>query len=359
MKTTFKAVATLAGLGIIVAVPVSSAGSAHEETAPVRPVLSVLAAPRTTDSLGPFAGTIEPRYSTALGFKIFGRLVARDVNVGDVVRNGARLAALDPTDQAIAVRSAEAALGSAEAHLADASATIRRHRVLIASNVITSAQFEVDQENVATAAAHVTQARANLAKARQDLADTELRADFDGVVTSRSAEVGQVLSTGQTVVTIARPDVKEAVVDIPNTITDALPADARFFVTLEVDPATTIVGRVRTIEPEADAATRSRRARLTLDDPPDGFRLGTTIAVSIMAPVSPRIDLPSAALVEQDGKTFVWTVDPRSKAVTLRAVRVAARMNSTVVVTEGVTAGDRVVTAGVHSLAAGQVVRLQ
>jgi membrane fusion protein, multidrug efflux system len=367
MRTKFKTHAALIGLcviialtgfGVVIARAVSHPGSREEIAPSVRPVLSVVATPRMTDTLGPFAGTIEPRYSAAVGFKIFGRLAARDVNVGEVVKKGARLAALDRAPQIIAVRSAEAAVASAEARLANASATVQRHRVLLEKHVTAPAQFDVDQENLATAVATLSQAKANLTKAGQDLADTQLYADFNGVVTSRSAEIGQVLAAGQTVLTIARPDVKEAVFDIPDAMADALPPDARFDVALQLDPAVRTVGRVRVIEPEADPATRTRRVRLTLDDPPDAFRLGTTIAVSITTAVSPRIDLPLTALVEQGGKTFVWVTDPTSKAVALRAVTLAARTDTTVVITEGLAAGDRVVTAGVHSLATGQVVKV-
>ena len=73
---------------------------------PLRPVLSVVAVVRTTDTLGPFAGTIEPRYKSDLGFRIFGRMVARFVDVGAVVTKGQELAALDPAVQALVVRSA-------------------------------------------------------------------------------------------------------------------------------------------------------------------------------------------------------------------------------------------------------------
>jgi multidrug efflux pump subunit AcrA (membrane-fusion protein) len=96
----------------------------------VRPVLSVVARDQTTETIGPFAGSIEPRYTVPLGFQVFGRLVARDVKVGDVVRKGARLAALDPAVQTVSVRSAQASLVSAEAQLATALAAEERQRTL-------------------------------------------------------------------------------------------------------------------------------------------------------------------------------------------------------------------------------------
>jgi membrane fusion protein, multidrug efflux system len=98
--------------------------------------------------------------------------------------------------------------------------------------------------------------------------------------------------------------------------------------------------------------------RLTLDNPPDVFLLGTTVLVTRTTDVPPRIDLPTTALVERDGKTMVWVVDPRTKTVALRDVEVAGRKGRMIVVTRGLAADDRVVIAGVHSLSAGQSVKI-
>jgi multidrug efflux pump subunit AcrA (membrane-fusion protein) len=114
---------------------------------------------------------------------------------------------------------------------------------------------------------------------------------------------------------------------------------------------------VRAVDPAADAATRTRNVYLSLADPPDAFRLGIAVQVTLSKPVTPRVDLPATALLEQNGKTQVWIVDPASRKVALRDVTVVARGADAVSVT-GLKAGDRVVTVGVHSLTAEQAVKL-
>jgi multidrug efflux pump subunit AcrA (membrane-fusion protein) len=133
---------------------------------PVRPVLSIVADVRTTDTIGPFAGTIEPRYTVALGFQVFGRLIARDVNVGDVVTKGQQLAAIDPAAQTISVRSAQASLNSAEAQLATATAAEERERTLLEQRVIAPSQFELIQQNRETAAANAPRPRTSSRRRR-------------------------------------------------------------------------------------------------------------------------------------------------------------------------------------------------
>jgi RND family efflux transporter MFP subunit len=338
-----------------------------QEATPVRPVLSVASNVRTTDTLGPFAGTIEPRYKADLGFRIFGRMVARFVDVGATVARDQELAALDPAVQTLAVRSAEATVANAQAQFVNAEAEEGRQRDLALRNITPPAQFELIQRNRETAEANLTRARASLRKARDLLSFTQLKADFDGVVTGRYAEPGQVVNAGQKIVTVARPEIREAVIAVPDELADALSHANDFTMTVDLDHVVSMkAAAVRSIDPAADPTTRTRSVFLTLDDPPAAFRLGITIGVTLTRPVSPRIDLPSTALLDKDGKSFVWLVD-RAKGtlaphVALHEVTVLARDEDTMTVTAGTGAaelpdGARVVIAGAHSLTPGQAVK--
>ena len=221
----------------LIAAVVSTLGACHgeEENAgppPVRPVLYTVAKPIDTIVFGPFAGFVAPRYQSEIGFQIAGRVIARDVTVGDVVKKGQRIAALDPVVTRFALTRAEAELADATAQAENAIATEARQRRLIANGNVTQARLDSAVASRDTAQARLAQAQANLQKARDQMGYTELHADFDGVVTVRSAEVGQVLSAGQAVATLARPEEREAVVDIPEDLVGAMPKDAVFTVAL-------------------------------------------------------------------------------------------------------------------------------
>jgi hypothetical protein len=103
------------------------------------------------------------------------------------------------------------------------------------------------------------------------------------------------------VVTLARPDVKEAVIDLPIGLAEQLSKGLTFTVPRNSTRASTPPPPART-EPQADATTRTRRARLTLASTPAAFHLGTAISVTLSSAITPRIDCPSA-LLERDGKT--------------------------------------------------------
>lgn len=326
---------------------------------PVRPVLSLVATVQSGEVRGPFVGTIEPRYKTDLGFRIFGRMVARFVDVGSVVKKGEEIAALDPAVQALAVRSAEASLANAEAQFANAEAEEARQKDLVQRSITPQAQYDLTRRNLDTASANLTRARASLRKATDALGYTRLDADFDGVVTNRYAEPGQVLNAGQKVITLARPEVREAVIAVPDRLAEQLSRPNDFTITVDLDRVASMkAAGVRAIDPIADPNTRTRNVYLTLDDPPTNFRLGITVAVTFTRPVPPHVDLPATAILDRDGKSFVWVVDPANSTVSLRAVGLGAREGDAVAVTSGISAGERIVIAGVHSLAEGQPVRV-
>ncbi|CAM5455000.1 Multidrug resistance protein MdtE [Mycolicibacterium aubagnense] len=323
-----------------------------------RPVLSVVVQPRAAESFG-FAGTIEPRYSAGLSFRLLGRVVARDVDVGDTVAKGATLAALDPTALDLAVQAAKAELSNAEAQAANANASEERMRQLLASKNASQAVYDAAKQAQQAASANVERARASLAKSEEQLGYARLFSDFDGVVTAVGAEVGQTVSPGQMVVTVARADTREAVVDIPDWLTGDLVADAPFEVALQSLPSIRTQGKLRELAPQSDDSTRSRRVRLSLIDPPDAFRLGSTVTVTRASTIKPAIELPLSALLEKDGRTQVWIVDEKTASVAPQDIQVTARTGGTFTVADGLAAGTRVVTAGVHSLTPGQKIKLQ
>ena len=193
--------------------------------------------------------------------------------------------------------------------------------------------------------------------AEEQLGYTRIVADFDGVVTAVGAEVGQVVSAGETVVTIARPDRREAVIDIPAELVGLLRTGSRFEVALELDPAVRAEGAVREIAPQADPVSRTQRVWIALNDPAPSFRLGTTVKAVLTEEELVGMVLPASALLERDGKTLVWVVDSAAGTVTPVEVKVAER-DARGFRVEGLDPGTRVVTAGVHSLEPGQTVRL-
>lgn len=328
----------------------------HEEVHhnPIRPVLSVIAAPHSGPADG-FSGTVEPRYKTDLGFRLLGRIVARDVNVGDPIKEGQRLAKLDPTVVENTLRSAEASLANAKSQSANSESSLKRQEILLSRNVATRAEYDFTKKEDELAIAAVAQAQSEVDKAKEELTYTELKSDLNGVVTEIYSEIGETVTPGQIVCTIANPDLREAVVDIAEDVigTLALGSEFRVAISLSIECG----GMVREIAPQADAKTRTRRVRIALESPPEAFRLGTTIKAFPKNSLLSNIRLPQTAILERGGASFVWIVDPELKQVKSTEVKVSNRNDQSVEITQGISSGDRVVTVGVHSLTEGQTIR--
>ncbi len=346
-------------LGSIFALALVLAGCKQETKGeePVRPVLSHVLKP-TAPGNTQAVGTVQPRYETNLGFRVLGRLIARPVNVGDLVAEGQTIAAIDPTVLELAVQSAKADLSKAQAVLENASASEERKRILIKTDATTKQTLDDAEQMRAGAQASTARAQANLTKAIEQLGYAQVKADFAGVVTAVAAEVGQVVSPGQRVVTVARPEIREAVVDIGEDFPVPLKIDLPFAVSLQLRPALQVQGQIREIAPQADSVTRMRRVRISLTDPPESFRLGSTVTARPNNSENSVLRVPTSAVLTRDSQNFVWVVDPLTGTVSLHKVDLAEDEGG-LRVTDGLPEGARIVTAGIHSLKPGQQVRFE
>ena len=336
----------------------AACGEKQDEAAQVvRPVLFVTAQAEPSQQIG-FAGSVEPQYSTDLAFRVLGRLIQRNVDIGDIVEKGQIVAMIDPAQLDLNLQAAKADMASAEAQYVNAQATEDRQSRLLATRSISQAIYDNAKQARDTTAAGLEKAKAALRKAEDERGFAQLQPDFSGVVSAVNAEVGQVVSAGQSVVTVARPDVREAVVDVPDSIAEEINTGDEFMIFLQADPIVQTQGHVREIAPQADSATRLRRVKITLDEAPEAFRLGTTItALRSNGNHQEQISLPLSALLEQDGKTYVWIADAQSQTVRRQPVEVVRRTEQNFIV-EGLEDGQLIVSAGVNSLQDGQKVKL-
>jgi RND family efflux transporter MFP subunit len=294
---------------ILLLVPLSVllAGCEGENEAPhhVRPVRTIEVI-RDQSSVLSFVGTVEPQVTTNYGFEIFGRVISRPVQVGNLVETGTVLARLDPVTLLEDVRSAKASLASAEATLSKAKTDEARQTSLFASQAVAKVAVDDAVRARAAALAAKLQAEASLAKAEERLSYAQLVSAYEGVVIATFAEPGQVVAQSQTIVTVANPDLRDAVVDLPQSVASTMRIGTSFEIALQLDPKQTVTGRVRRIEPAADAATRTQRVRIALGDAPPSFRLGSVISVRLPDQRPGEFTIPATAVLEREGKTVVW-----------------------------------------------------
>ncbi|WP_372694437.1 efflux RND transporter periplasmic adaptor subunit [Immundisolibacter sp.] len=351
-------IAALLCAGVLLA----ACAPAPDSTPPPRPVRTVqVPAANDTTHTHSYAARVAARHTLALAFEVPGRITERRVEIGDRVAAGSVLARLDATDARLRERDLAARLTAAEAQHADAVAALRRAQDLRPKGFVSQAEFDrlTFQEQNLRAQRRALQAQLELARRALDY--TTLRAPADGVVTDHAVELGQVVTAGQAAVELARAGELEAVFDVPEHLVPGLPDTLT--VTLWAAPEQPLTAQVREVAPQAAGASRTYRVRASLPAVADGPRprLGMSATVHVTVP-APQPALPASAIhTHDDGQPAVWVVDTGADGghtVRLQPVQLGAPQGDLLTVSGGLRPGDRVVTAGVHDLHAGQAVSL-
>jgi membrane fusion protein, multidrug efflux system len=303
-------------------------------------------------------GQIQAKDQVNLAFRIGGRLLERNVTVGDPVTPGQIVARIEPQDYQNALRSAEADLASAQAVLANAQGSESRQSELLGRGFAARSQYDQAQQQLKTAQSQVESAQAKLQNAKDNLTYTELKSDVAGSVTAKGAEPGEVVAAGKMVLQVARQGGRDTVFNVPAQLIRQSPRNPDVTIALSDDPAIVATGHVREVAPQADAATGTYVVKVALDNPPDAMRLGATIVGQVKLQSEAVIQLPGTALTQSEGKPAVWVVDLEKKTVSLLPITVGHYDTSSIIVLDGLKDGDLVVTAGVQALRPGQQVRL-
>lgn len=327
-----------------------------------RPV--VVEAPRPL--LGPADGEVLPgaihaRVEADLSFRVAGKVASRKVDMGAHVERGTLLAVLDPVDARLNLAAARSTVAAAEADLALARAEEQRYRDLRTRSFVGQSQLDQRINLTRLAEARLSQAQSQYDLAANQSRYTHLTADAPGVVTQIMAEPGNVVSAGQPVLRFAADGEREVYVNVPEGRIETLRQANNIAVEVLSNPGHRYQGRVRDIDPQADTATRTHLARVTLVDADAHVQLGATATVLLSAEAQAHsFRLPATALGNLDAKRpAVWRIRKSDAGETVEAVpvEVLRYLDGEVVISGPLSVEDRLVSAGVHRLSVGMAVQ--
>lgn len=347
-------------LGLFAAAGAASIlGGCNSSVPPKREAVRVkviAAKPAILAQLMSLTGVIKARFQNDLSFRVSGKIVERNVDVGAHVQPGEALARLEPNEEEANLKSAKAAVEAAEAQLKQVSAVFERQKSLMISGYTTRREFDQAQEAYRTAQASLDTTKAQATQAEDQLAYTELKADAAGLITARYAETGQVVQGAQQIFTIARDGARDAVFDVDEALLTCAPEDLTVRVALASNPSIAAEGFVREIAPTVNTNNGTIRVKVELKNVPAEMTLGMPVAGSARVRPAGGFAVPWNALVKAGSKPAVWVADPRSKAVSPRQVEVARYEAGRVLLKDGLKKGELVVTAGSQLLWPGRVV---
>ncbi|WP_416798451.1 efflux RND transporter periplasmic adaptor subunit [Ciceribacter azotifigens] len=350
----------LIGLSLLMTAVLASGCSDEESKAEavVRPVKVIEVAAGESGRKLEYSGAVKARYEINLAFRVNGKITERAVDIGDRVRPGDLLARLDAADYELAVTRAEADLRSAVKQVGTLKLFKQRAETLYAKNAASKA--ELDQRTLAYDQALSTEQSAisALEQAKNQLAYTRLHADMAGIVTAVNGEPGQVVGSGTPVVTVAMDGEKEVQVAVPETEITNFVAGAAVKIRFWSQQGMVLDGTVREVAGSADPRSRTFSVRVRIPDDPRVL-LGMTATVETQVGGGPAgFNIPVSALAEKDGNPVVWVVERGSDTVRPRSVRLGEFSDDGVVVSEGLSPGEMVVSAGTQFMRDGMKVKV-
>lgn len=325
------------------------------KTVPVRTVRYVVVGSAQTLPALERTGEIHAHDETILNFRTGGRIVTRSVDIGDRVNAGQLLATLENTTSQNQLDGAQADYEGAKASAQVAALNVSRMQKLMPTGAIARTQLDNARADWLVARARLKNSESALRNARENLGWTRLIAPQSGMITEVSASAGQVVTGGQSVLTLATGEARDVVFDIAKP--DAIPPQeqAGLRVSLLSDPSVQASAALRDISPQADPQTRTWRVRATLQNPPLAMALGASVTVTLPATGPHGYALPASALSRVGDKPAVYVINPQSQAQ-LRVVVPAYYTATSVIIDGGLEPGDRVITAGVSKLRSGEPV---
>ena len=332
------------------------------------------------------SGYVTPRRRATVAAKITGRVTAVNTDEGMRVKEGQVLATLDDSDARVRLISAmadrdasAAAIHDLEVNLANAERELTRTQGLHASGIQTQQALDQAQTTVASLKARIelTQQQVRAADARiqvaqQDVENATIRAPFEGLIVSKDAQVGEMVSpisagggfTRTGIATLVDMKSLEIEVDVNESYIARVKPGQKVIATLDAYPNWQIPAKVRTVIPTADRQKATVKVRITFDQLDPRILPDMGVKVAFLGEESPKGRAAEAkalilkSTVRSDaGKSTVFLV--KDNKLERRAVSLGAEHGDDVEVMAGIAPGDTLVLRGPENLREGQTVEVK
>ncbi len=330
-----------------------------EQSAMVRPVKVMTVPDGTGERSHAFTGTSQDAMDSDLSFQVGGRIVALQANVGQHVSAGDVIARLDPVDYELQEKRAIAQLEQAKAEFIKAKADVERIRILYSKAVVSKSELDSADASYKTTGALLEAARQQRDIAKRNLDYTVLSAPFDGVISDAPLEVHQVVSAGQTIVSLNAKKELEVVVGLPDSVIADVHRGDTVNVKFDAFPNTIVPGTVTEVGINAGSST-AYPVTIALEHTPDRARSGMSVqATFVIEDAYAKPVIPPVAVVgSPDNSTYVFVVDPSTATIRKKAVTLGPLTQKGLTIASGLAPGEILVIRGVHSVTDGMKVRI-
>lgn len=335
-----------------------AAPAADEATAAqVRQVSVVALAPEAFKSYIQATGTALPVREGYLSAAVPGRIQEILVDRGQRVTKGQPLVRLDRSGFYLGVQQAEAGLAAAKVGVDSLTTEMKRFDRLLANKAVPRASYDKVKAQYDGAAAQVAMAEVGLKQARKALSDSELRAPYDGVITMVMKEVGEYAPAMPPTMLIQIVDTSALQVQVFLPEADAKVVSKDLPATVEIDSAgVTRSGKVVFASDRIQPGTQTFEVRIGLDNADGAIKAGAFARVKMVRrDEAAALLIPLRAVVRDQGRAFCMLAkDGKAEKV---PVKLGETQADRVLVLDGLSPGDALITTGVSELQPGQAVQ--
>lgn len=367
MKHTNQTLLTLRRSGFVVMTGVLLLAGCTEELAPVppKPVKSIVLTEPEALSESTFPGRVLAGQEANLSFRVSGPLVELPVKVGDNVSVGAVIARIDPNDFEVLLRNAKGAQLAAQAAFKRANADYKRLIKTQAEDAGATSQRAVDRALAARDAARATvsSADATVQTAADRINYTALQAPFDGEVVETYVENFETVIAKQVIARMMDTSQIEMILSVPENLIGYTAYVTNVVVSFDALPGVEVAGHIKEVGHEASQATHTYPVTISMEQPADGKILPgmagqARVSAKLPETADNGIHVPAAALFTgvDSTKSYVWVIV--GDTIAKREVQTDTLTANGMLVNSGLSAGERIVSAGVNFLTDGQKIRL-
>ena len=284
-------------------------------------------------------GTVVAETTTHISSRIMARITKMPVDTGEQVSRGDVLVELNKEDLRSRVRQATSKRSALEAKLRQATSDFQRVKALYEDEAATERQFEQARSRKEALESRVDQAKEAVAEAKEALSWATIHAPFDGVISNRMADPGDMARPGRTLLKLHNPNALRADIYVPETdinhVTQGTKVTVRF-------PSLhqRVNGTIYEVDPIADPPTRTVRVKVRLQDE-QGIRPGVYARMKYQVDTRETLLIPQEA-VYRKGQLEMVRIRKRDRVWT-RHVKTGERFRDQVEVLSGLNAGDRIV----------------
>lgn len=302
--------------------------------------------------------TLSAMNNSQLGFAVEGKLLELQKDTGDSVSKGDVLATLDVRQINSRIESLQAQVQSAQATLEDEKQQLNELDALAETDFVPASDLRRSRTRVQVAESQLAESRALLKETEVNQEYHELKAPYDGVITNRSADLGEWLGVDQNVFQLVADKDRYADVFLSQSYYPSIDSDTLVKLSHK---ETSISASIKRVVPYVDGNDRSFRVRIT-GDYPDNWIAGIPLTATFEIDTKRRqTAVPQDAIVRySDGRTSVWVAKKENdnwQAIE-RPVELGLRFNGYVEIENGLDNGERVIVRGNEALTDGQALEL-